>query len=103
MYKAVIRFREVADAKHIYEIGDEYPRDGYAPAEGRIEQLLSGNNKVGYPVIEEASGEATGKPLGQMNKAELLAKALELGINAPDGATNKEIVALIEAAFETKE
>lgn len=37
------------------------------------------------------------KPLAKMTKPELLAEAERLGIAVPDGATNPQIVALIEA------
>jgi hypothetical protein len=35
------------------------------------------------------------KPLSQMNKTELIAKAAEMGVQVPDGAKNKEIVELL--------
>ncbi len=40
---------------------------------------------------------APAKPLTRMTKPELEALAMEKGITIPDGATNKDIVALIEA------
>jgi hypothetical protein len=43
------------------------------------------------------TGEPKAKTLAQMNKAELEAKCAELGIEIPEGATNKQIVELIEA------
>lgn len=38
-----------------------------------------------------------GKPLSRMNKEELLAAAQAAGVEVPDGATNAEIVELIQA------
>jgi hypothetical protein len=49
--------------------------------------------RLGVTLEEEVKAE---KPLSQMNKGELLAKAAEMGVQVPDGATtNKEIVALL--------
>lgn len=43
------------------------------------------------------------KELSKMNKAELSEKAASLNIEVPANATNKEIVALIEAAAKADE
>lgn len=48
----------------------------------------------------DTNGDDTGKKakeLSSMNKAELTAKAAELEVTVPEGSTNKQIVALIEA------
>ena len=36
-----------------YDENDTYPREGFKPSEKRIEELLSGNNKRGIPLIEK--------------------------------------------------
>ena len=50
-----------------------------------------------------AAGDAAGepeprKPLSKMNKAELLELAAETGVEAPEGATNAALAALLRAA-----
>jgi len=45
--------------------------------------------------VDTPSGED--KPLDRMNKAELLAKAQEMGVDANEAMTNREIVSAIEA------
>ena len=56
------------------------------------------------PKVEEpTSDNAVAKPFSKMNKAELLAEvAKHEGMTVPDGATNKDIVALLEEATKAK-
>ena len=52
----------------------------------------------------QSSGEGeTQKPISKMNKAELALKAAELEITVPANATNKEVIALIEAVLNPSE
>ena len=53
MYKVIVRFADMQDKNHIYEIGDVFPRDGKTVTDKRIAELASDANKVGKPVIEE--------------------------------------------------
>lgn len=46
------------ESYHRYNVGDEYPREGYTPTAERIESLLTSNNArkmplIGIPVDEE--------------------------------------------------
>ena len=52
MYKVVVKFADLMDRNHIYNLGDTYPREGYEPDDDRVEFLASGQNKLGIPVIE---------------------------------------------------
>ena len=47
MYKALIDFQDT-DGR-VYSVGDKYPHE---PPEERIQELLTGNNRTGKPVIE---------------------------------------------------
>ena len=51
-YVVIERFRDLQDGKHLYEVGDKFPRKGRAKKE-RIEELSSSDSKIGYPVIRE--------------------------------------------------
>lgn len=51
MYRAAVRFADLQDNKHIYEVGDEFPRPGLEVSEERIKELAGKNNKCGYPLI----------------------------------------------------
>lgn len=39
------------ESYHRYNVGDEYPREGYTPTAERIESLLTGNNARKIPLI----------------------------------------------------
>ena len=52
-YRAKVYFTDLKDNNHVYNAGDIYPRRGYRPSKKRIAELLSSDNKRGYPVIEE--------------------------------------------------
>ena len=53
MYKVIVRFADLQDKSHIYEVGDDYPRKGLDPTFERIRELASDKNKIGVPLIEE--------------------------------------------------
>ena len=53
----------------------------------------------GKPAASDAAGEPEPrKPLSKMNKAELLELAAMTGVEAPEGATNAALSALLRAA-----
>lgn len=59
MYIVVKMFDDLQDTKvvggirtyHRYHVGDEYPREGYAPTSERVQSLLTGNNPLKVPLI----------------------------------------------------
>lgn len=53
MYKVIHRFADIQDNKYVYEVGDEFPREGFKADDKRIEELASNKNKVGKTLIEE--------------------------------------------------
>lgn len=61
MYKVVVRFRDLQDNNRVYNVGDQFPRDGARVGDARIQELSTGANRRGVPLIEvvpEASSEA---------------------------------------------
>ena len=52
MYRVVKFFADLQDGNHTYNVGDKFPRDGYAPSNDRVNELLSSTNKQGTPVIK---------------------------------------------------
>ena len=60
MYKVIKFFHDLEDKKetksgtvyHAYEVGDVYPREGFKPSDGRIEELSGNENKRGEPLIK---------------------------------------------------
>ncbi|MBR1749950.1 MAG: hypothetical protein IJ740_03570 [Ruminococcus sp.] len=57
MYKAIVNFTDLQDGSRGYSVGDVYPRNGYIPFEGRVEELAGASNKLGKPVIEYIEDE----------------------------------------------
>lgn len=55
--KVVYKFADLLDGNHIYEVGDNYPRDGYKPTKERVEELKGSDNKIGKPLIVAEADE----------------------------------------------
>lgn len=55
-YEVIRDFRDVKDNLHLYRTGDKYPYKGRYKRE-RVEELMSSNNKFGYPVIQLKEGD----------------------------------------------
>lgn len=53
MYKVIVRFMDLQDENHIYEVGDTFPRDGVKVSTDRISELMSCENKIGCTLIEK--------------------------------------------------
>lgn len=53
LYKVIVRFMDLQDENHIYEVGDTFPRDGIKVSADRINELMSCGNKIGCPLIEK--------------------------------------------------
>lgn len=58
VYRVVKAFSDIQDNYHIYSVGDEFPRAGVVVNEQRIEQLATGKNATGKPVIEIVENSA---------------------------------------------
>lgn len=52
-YKVIYRFSDLQDFRHIYNVGDIFPRHGVNVKQSRIDELASKNNKIGKPLIEK--------------------------------------------------
>lgn len=52
MYKVIYKFIDLQDNKHLYNVGDVYPRDGAKADKSRIDELKSEKNKIGVPLIK---------------------------------------------------
>ena len=51
-YTVLSEFADLQDNKHVYGIGDEYPRKGYSPTAERIAELSTGRNLLQKPLIQ---------------------------------------------------
>ena len=53
MYKVLKRFADLEDNKYLYEVGDEFPRQGVKVTPERLSVLSGSNNLMKEPLIEE--------------------------------------------------
>ena len=53
MLRALREFSDMQDNSFHYNAGDIFPREGVEVSPERIKELLSADNKLGEPVIEE--------------------------------------------------
>lgn len=52
MYRVIKDFTDLRDERHVYRVGDEYPRSGTKADADRIAELEGDENAHGEPVIE---------------------------------------------------
>ena len=52
-YKVIKYFIDLQDNNHVYNVGDEYPRNGVPVLPSRIRELASDENRQKCPLIEE--------------------------------------------------
>ena len=58
MYKVVVRFKDLQDNGHLYNVGDNFPRSGKEVTPSRIRELSTNKNKRGVVlIVEEISKE----------------------------------------------
>ena len=62
MYRAISYFKDMKDNMHAYNPGDIFPREGLSVDSKRIEELSSGNNRRGKPVIELVEEKKIAEP-----------------------------------------
>ena len=86
MYKAIRYFTDLKDGSYPYHPGDVFPREGLQVSDERIEDLLTGNNRRGIPVIEKV--EET-KPDEKEVVAEVETKAADKPVQKADESAAK--------------
>ena len=53
MFVVLSEFADLQDDKHVYGIGDVYPREGYTPTAERVDELSTGKNILQKPLIQK--------------------------------------------------
>ena len=53
MFVVLSEFADLQDDKHVYSIGDVYPREGYTPTAERVDELSTGKNILQKPLIQK--------------------------------------------------
>lgn len=88
-YKTTKAIRDLQDNQHYYRAGDTFPRNGLKVDDERVAELVEG----GYIVadVEEDAG------LSKLKKDELVALAVEKGVEVDTKDTKAEIIEKLEA------
>lgn len=68
-YSVIVKFRDLEDGEHIYNVGDVFPRDGAEISNERFLELASKENKLGIPLIKKDTEEPE-KKKGRKKRAE---------------------------------
>ena len=68
MYKVVKAFRDL-QTNDVYAVGDKFPHSGVVSTK-RIDELASGKNKMGVPLIEEIPEKPNKKAVKRVERAE---------------------------------
>jgi hypothetical protein len=99
MYTVIKAFNERFDDRHLYRVGDPYPRDGFTPPKGRAEALATGGqsalNHDGSIYLEEATSTVNDElkeQLKAMDIDHLKAYADEHGIDIGNATSANGII-----------
>ena len=88
-YKTTKAIRDLQDNQHYYRAGDVFPREGLKVDDDRVAELVEG----GY-IVADVEEDAD---LSKLKKDELVALAVEKGIEVDTKDTKAEIVEKLEA------
>lgn len=87
-YKVTQAIRDLKDNQHYYRAGDIFPREGLEVDDDRVAELVKG----GY-IVADVEDEAD---LSKLKKDELVALAVEKGIEVDAKDTKAEIIEKLE-------
>lgn len=88
-YKVTQAIRDLQDNQRYYRAGDKFPRNGLKVDDERVAELVKG----GY-IVAEVEEDAD---LSKLKKDELVALAIEKGIELDAKDTKAEIIEKLEA------
>lgn len=56
-YTVIDHFKDLYDNEYAYNVGDDYPREGFMPPAHRFEELSGSENQLGRPLIKIVDAE----------------------------------------------
>ena len=68
MYTVIHEFCDLMDKKHVYRVGDKFPRSGINVSEDRIKELSTARNRIGESLIVEQEDNPAPKRRGRKKK-----------------------------------
>ena len=78
-FEVLKAFSDLKDEKHLYMVGDTFPRHGFSVSEERLNELKGNKNSFGCPLIKERE-----EPSAEPSKpAEIKAEEGEATDSAP--------------------
>ena len=60
-YTVLVRFKDLQDNRHVYNVGDKFPRVGLSVSDARIEELSTTKNRRGVRLIKSVPEEDTSR------------------------------------------
>jgi len=57
MYKVIADFKDLEDNKHVYKVGDTFPREGVKVTKSRLGVLSTDKNTANKVFIEKVKGK----------------------------------------------
>ena len=69
-YTVLSEFADLQDEKHVYGIGDVYPREGYTPTAERVDELCTGKNLLHKPLIQKVEDEVVPQEVEESSEVE---------------------------------
>jgi len=93
-YTVIRSFIDRQDSKHLYKVGDSFPRLNYEVSEERILALASGNNKAGKVFIQSDEPEkpkVTKSKVVTMKASDLRKLASDNGLENAEEYTGTEL------------
>ena len=60
-YVVIEHFCDMQDNGRSYEIGEKYPRSGFIPSQARLDNLATGRNALGRPLIKAVEEKKVAK------------------------------------------
>lgn len=57
MYKTIVRFVDLQDKNHVYNVGDVFPRAGMVVSDDRLEELATKKNRRKIELIKKVEDE----------------------------------------------
>lgn len=119
MYEVIHFFTDLQDNSYAYNVGDTFPRIGFAVGQDRLDELMGSDNKQGKPLIKYISVEIEGSTVDtvedktetetkaytkteiqRMNVAELREVATNLGLENADSMTGVQLKEYLISAYE---
>lgn len=98
MYRVINTFADKFDNNVIYDVGDEYPREGFEVGEERIKFLMQSDTLLSGAAIEEVKDDKEDENTNDVEKlkvSEIRDLLTEKGIEYDPKAKKEELVKLL--------